>query len=193
MNCARALCGSPASGSNFAPSDISANWLYSLAMNQGHDRQIGGQFLLAQADPQADGVEGPVPIPLIAVAPGLVGVGLGLGDFLQRHFRDGGHEVQRAVDAGNHARGRRAAACRRRGSADRCGWGPASTLCRTRASSCEACNSASTARAHVRRESAIRHRGPHQRRIVASLRKIKADSSASPLARQASGRQSPRG
>ncbi len=102
MACARAWCGSPAWGSNFALRHLGE--LVVLAGNdQGHNRQIGGQFLLAEADPQADGVEGPVPIPLIAVAPGLIGVGLGLGDFVEGHFGNRRHEVQRAVDAGNHA------------------------------------------------------------------------------------------
>ncbi len=43
-----------------------------------------------------------------------------------------------------------------------------------------ACISASAAAVRTRRDEAIRHRGPHQRRIVASVRMSKAVSPSAP-------------
>jgi len=76
------------------------------ADDQRHDRHVGREGVLAQADPHPDRIERPGPVALVAVAPPLVGLGLRLGDRFQGHLGDRGHELQRAVVGGDDAGGR---------------------------------------------------------------------------------------
>ena len=148
-------------------------------MISGITRHVGGQLLLAQADAQGDRVETPTPVPLVAVAPGPIGVGLGLGHFVQGSLADGRHEVERAIGRGGHARRRErqfAAAEDGQIGVDRARLhGALHQGVKLRGLQLGQNGAGAGAR-----ESAIRQRGPHHRRIVASLRKASAVSSASP-------------
>ena len=181
MNWARAVVRIAArSPQTCRPGRSTVNSRYSVLEDQRHDGHVGRQPFLAQADPQGDRVEAPTPIPLVAVAPGRVGVGLGLGDLVQRNLADGGHELQRAERGGEHARGRQrqlAAAEDRQIGVDGAGLhGFLHQGIELRGLQIRPAR----ARARIRRESAIRHRGPHHRRMVVSLKNTRAVSSGSP-------------
>ena len=136
-------------------------------------------FCLSRLMRKAIGIEAPTPVPLIAFAPGSVGVGFGLGHFVQGDLADGRHEVQGAKRRGADARGRQ------RQFAVVEDWQIGINRARLHGFlhqrvELRGLQLGQNGPARVRRESAIRHRGPHHRRIVASLRKASAVSSGSP-------------
>ncbi len=73
--------------------------------DQGHDGQVTGQLLVVDGQPKADWIEPDVPVSLVAVAPTLVALGLGLGHFGHGHLGDGRKKTNRAVNRRDHAGG----------------------------------------------------------------------------------------